>query len=212
MAKEKSNNIMIFIIVSVILVFATWFLTYTYTLNQSPPLQGEVLNFFEEYSVSLNNIHVASSIARLASINLNQLNDYTQEDYYYIFAEEFVNVGKTYATDAKKHLQKTKIKLEKIQDSAPNDFFKEDVLNRIEQTNLLIIYASQVYTLLDYAQQQLYEINYGSEIKANEYWKKYNDLIPEFNDNLKKLSDTQQRIDLYWDQDWYPIFQETESI
>jgi hypothetical protein len=133
-------------------------------------------------------------------------------EYYYEFAAPIADLGKEQATQSKDYLNRAKNKLENIKDKAPSEFYKEDVSNRIEQTNALIIYSNQLYLLLDYAKQQTYEINYGSKPKATEYWQKSNTIIPEFNANLKKLSDIQNKIDIAWDQDWYPAFQESASL
>jgi hypothetical protein len=72
----------------------------------------------------------------------------------------------------------------------------------------LIVYSNQTYSLSDYAKQELYEINYGSQTNATDLWNKYNALVIEFNNNLKPLSDVQNKIDISWDQDWYPTLQE----
>lgn len=227
MEKKTPQNIIFFTIVVILLVGATYFITSIYlnssyqtqisNINQTYQtqinfIQEQNLNFFKEYSVALNNIHIASSYSDLANVNLNKLNEYTAPNgtgYVYEFAVLFADLGKEQATKSKDYLTKAKTKLGKIKDSAPNEFFKEEISGRIEQVNLLIIYADQSYNLLDYAKQQLYEVNYGSQTKATEYWDKYNTLIPESNANLKKLSDIQNKIDIQWDQDWYPTFQDS---
>jgi len=212
MAKEKSKNLAIFIAVAVILVLATGFLTYSYTLNQSLSSQESTLNFFKEYSVVLNNIHVASGLFDIANLNLDAGNSYTKTgEYYYEFAIPYFDTGKEQVLDAKELLNKAKSKLQNPQTNAPNSFFESDVKDRIEQVDALISVSNDLYSLLDYQKQQLYEVNYGSESKATEYYNKYNALVPEFNNRLKKLSEIQNRIDLKWDQDWYPTFQETAT-
>ncbi|MCX6710127.1 MAG: hypothetical protein NTV63_04230 [Candidatus Woesearchaeota archaeon] len=209
MAKEKSKNLAIFIAVAVVLVLATGFLTYSYTLNQSSSSQENTLNFFKEYSIALNNIHVASGLDVEANLNLDAGNSYTEtEEYYYEFAIPYYDTGKEQVLDAKELLNKAKSKLQNLQSNAPNSFFQSDVEDRIEQVDALISVSNDLYSLLDYQKQQLYEVNYGSESKATEYNNKYNALVPEFNNRLKKLSEIQNRIDLNWDQDWYPTFQE----
>jgi exonuclease VII small subunit len=212
MAKEKSKNLAIFIAVAVILVLATGFLTYSYTLNQSSSSQESTLNFFKEYSVALNNIHVASGLFDIANLNLDAGNSYIETgEYYYEFAIPYFDTGKEQVLDAKELLNKAKSKLQNLQTNAPNSFFESDIKDRIEQVDALISVSNDLYSLLDYQKQQLYEVNYGSESKATEYHNKYNALVTEFNDRLKKLSEIQNRIDLNWDQDWYPTFQETAT-
>jgi hypothetical protein len=222
---KNKQQIALFIILAILLIAGTYFVTSFYLDNQVN-LQKEQcnsqvnsinskneqnINFFREYSIALNNIHVGTSYTDIARVNLHKLNDYVSSNdtrYIYIFAEDIANLGKEQATESKDYLIKAKNKLETIKNNAPNNFFKEDVSNRIEQTDALITYADQTYNLLDYSIKQLYEINYGSKSTATEYWNKYNALILELNSNLKKLSDIQNRIDLNWDQDWYPTFQE----
>jgi len=210
MAKEKSKNLAIFIAVAIILVLVTGFLTYSYTLNQSASSQEKTLNFFKEYSIALNNIHVASGLFDIASLNLNAGNSYVETgEYYYEFAIDYYDTGKEQVLDAKELLNKANSKLQNLQTNAPNSFFESDVKDRIEQVDALISVSNYLYSLLDYQKQQLYEVNYGSKSKATEYYNKYNALVPEFNNKLKRLSEIQNRIDLNWDQDWYPTFQET---
>ena len=226
MENKKSLKIVSFTAAAILLVVATYFAASFY-LNgsyqkhissidqayqaQISSIQEQNLNFFKDYSVALNDIHRGSSYGDLASINLNRLNDYTtpkSTGYVYSYASNLADLGKGQAAKAKEYLAKSKSKLEAIKNSAPNNFFKEDVSNRIEQANYLIIYADQYYTLLDYTKQQLYEINYGSQAKAAEYLNKYNSLVLDVNVNLKKLSDIQNKIDVQWSQEWYPTFQE----
>ncbi len=109
--------------------------------------------------------------------------------------------------DGKELANKAKTKLQKILNNPPNLFFQKDVENRIEQTAVLINVLDVHYQMIDYAVKELYEVNYGSDAKADEYFDKYNDLIPRYNDLLQDFSDVNNRIDLEWDQDWYVEFQ-----
>jgi len=209
MVKEKSKSYFIFVIVAIILVLTTYFLTSYYTKNS----QEQNIIFFKEYSIALNNINIALGDLSLAIGNLDTGNYYIQtKEYYYDSAVIYYDVGKEQVLDAKELINKAKTKLQTLKDNAPNSFFQEDVNNRIEQTDALILVGNSLYSLLDYERQQLYEINYGSETKATEYYNKYTALIPLYNNHLKILSDVQNKIDLYWDQDWYVTFQETSSI
>lgn len=177
--------------------------------------QNQNLNFLNDYSIALIDIHVASGYADMANVNLDYLKDYTSPNgtgqgvYVYASAARIADGGKDQATKAKDYLTKARSKLQAIADSAPNAFFKEDIANRINQTDILTTYANQVYNLLEYYEQELYQVNYGSNTNAMEFLNKYNALVPQFNSNLKELSDLQNKIDLQWDQDWYPSFQES---
>jgi hypothetical protein len=221
MGKKNPQKIIFLIVLAILLIAVTYFATSSYLNNlykkqisgitqQNQDQQAKNINFFKEYSIALNDIASGSSDTDFANVNLDKLNDYASPNgtgYIYELAVPFADLGKDQATKSKDYLVKAKAKLEGIKNNAPNDFFKEDVSNRMEQTDLLIIYANQTYNLLDYEKQELYEINYGSQTKATEYWNKYNALIIEFNSNLKQLSDVQNKIDMKWDQDWYPTFQ-----
>ncbi|MFH1849246.1 MAG: hypothetical protein ABH879_03590 [archaeon] len=169
--------------------------------------------FLREYSIATNNIHVASSYFELGSTNLNTGNFYVlTEGYYYEVAISFYEAGKRPVLDAKELLTKAIVKLENIEEDAPNSFFKEDVKNRIEQARLLLASCDNLYSLLDYEGQHLYEVNFGTAAKATEYFNRYNSVVTDYNSNLKTLSDIQNKIDLNWDQDWYPTFQEESVI
>lgn len=213
MEKKKSKKLIFLVIIGILFIIATYFITSFYLNNQTKIQNEKNINFFKEYTIALNNIYVGSSYIALANINLEKFNGYISDDegYYYDFAEPLASLGKEQATKSKDYLTKAKTKLEAIKDKAPNEFFKEEVSMRIEQTNALILNSNQIYSLLDYAKQQLYEINYGSKSKATEYHVKYNSLIEEVNTNLKNLSDIQNKIDLYWDQDWYVTFQSSSE-
>ncbi len=223
MMNKKKSVLLTYIIIGLILIVGTYFITsYMNTKeinliqekhkNEMGSLHESNLQFLKEYSIALNNIHMSIALLDLAIVNKDNVISYTDSNgqgYIYETAKSIINLGKDQSMDAQDYLTKAKIRLEGIKDKAPNDFFKEDISNRLEQIDLLLVFATQTYSLLDYTSQQLYEINYGTETKATEYYNKYNDLIPRYNSNLKKLSDIQNKIDLQWDQDWYPTFQES---
>lgn len=205
MKRGKSVNKFVLIFGAIALIVLTSFITYYYSGKSTT----ESLDFFKEYSIALNNIYVGLSYSDFANLNLQKLEDYTKPNgtgYLYKSAEPIADAGMAQAVKSKDYLIRAKTKLEGIKDSAKNNFFNEDISNRIEETGLLMNYAAQIYNLLNYTKQELYEINYGSKAKADEYLKKTNNLIPEFNSNLDKLSGILHKIDLAWDQDWYPNF------
>lgn len=164
----------------------------------------EIIDFFAEYSIALNNIHIALSYFGTASYNLEMANWYIEtSDYYYEYAKDYFDEGKDQILDAKQLLSKARSKLELIEDSVPSKFFGKDIENRIEQINIMILTIDDLYYLLDNRFEQMYEITYGTELKALEHLDGYNERIIEYNSNLQKLSDIQNHIDLEWDQDWY---------
>ncbi len=178
--------------------------------NQLNSQKINVTNFFKDYSIALNNIYSGKIYIQLSDENLNNVQDAvsnTSTGYYYSDAKEILEFGKEKALEAKDFFTRAKIKLQNIQDTAPNDLFETDVSNRIEQCNVLIAYSEHEFLFNDYEEKILYELNYGSEINQTNYENKYDALIPIFNSNLKNLSDIQNRIDLAWDQDWYGLYQ-----
>lgn len=161
-------------------------------------------DFIEEYTISIINIQTAISNLELANGNLLFGNWYTStEEYYYEDGESYFLTCKEQVNDAKELVNKAKSKLEKIKEKAPNEFFADDVEYRLEQISTLAAILNIYNNLCDYSNSQLYEINYGSEEKAEEYFNEYNEQIPVLNSNFESLSEVQNQIDLHWDQDWY---------
>ena len=166
------------------------------------------IEFFRKYSIALNNIHVAFQYLDLAKATFDIVNDYVLSgEYYYDGATPLYDGAIEYVLDAKELTIKAKTGLQKILNDAPNQFFREDVENRIEQATILIGVSDIFHQQINYIINELYEINYGSEAKADEYLDKANDLIPRYNSLLKDLSEVSNKIDLEWDQDWYDEFQ-----
>ncbi len=232
----KTNNkklYSIFVIVLIVSILATFFLTNQFHIskfkiyqseiqvqidkesdeiqtlqNQIKAIKEENSDFIKEYAITLNNIHVAMTYLGLADTNLGSGNSYTiSGEYYYDLAIPFYDGGKDQVLKAKQWLDKANIKLKSIENKTPSSFYKEDVINRIGQVDSLLLVDYSLYSLLDYQGQQIYEVNYGSESKATEYFNKYNNLIPDYNSGLKQASVVSDKIDLQWDHDWYESFQ-----
>ena len=166
------------------------------------------IDFFNDYVVAVNDYHVADSYFDLANVNLDNGIWYSgTEGYYYEFAIDYLEIARGQLTDAKELLAHSKVRLESIRDKAPNQFYKDEVQNRIEQNEIMFSIINKYYSLVDYMDKQLYEVNYGSEAEATRYFNMYNELIVESNEDLASLSDISQGIDLAWDQDWYVLFE-----
>lgn len=174
----------------------------------------DIISFFMEYNIAIMNIQMAREYLATSQANLDIGVDYIlSEEYTYVDAENIFDEGKEQTLKANEYLTKSIKKLEKIKENTPNSFFKQDIENRIKQTNLLISISDDYYLLLDYLIKELYEVNYGSSLKAKEYNNKYNDLIPKIDSTLNELSAVQSDIDLEWDQDWFPSYRSTpESV
>ncbi len=181
----------------------------TLNLSKEQKINTDTVDFLKDYSITLVHIHRAISYLGLSNLNLQAGDDYVYSgEYNYVDAERIYDKGKEYALDSKELLIKAKRKLREIEDKAPNSFFKQEIKNRVDHINELLSNADILYSMIDYAERSTYEINYGTESKSIEYDKNYNDLIPKYNSNLKKLSDIENIIDLEWDQDWYSTFKE----
>ena len=168
-----------------------------------------LISFFTEYSIALNDIYVGKEYVSLASTNLDIANDYTLRDYTYFDAKRIYDAGKTNALDGKELLIKAESRLKKIQNNSPTLFYEEEIENRLEQIRLWILVEEKTYLLIDYMDKQIYEINYGDEDKSTKYFNMYNNLIPKLNEDMEDLSNVQNNIDLAWDKDWYVSFQKS---
>ncbi len=195
------------ILIGIILVISIGFNIYLFEDNKEDNIE-----FFNDYIIGINDYNEASFQFDLARLNLKYGNDYTEEaeGYYYEFAVDYYDKGKEQINNAKEFLQHSKKQLNGIKDNAPNTFYDIEIENRLKQINLLLSLSNKVYSLLDYMDKQLYEINYGSETEATRYYNMYNDMIIEMNEELYTLSDVSQEIDLSWDQNWYPLLERTE--
>ncbi len=201
MANKLKKKIKIIVLI-VLFIISIGFNIYLYNFSLKDDTE-----FFNNYVIAINDYHVADSYFELAVINLENANWYTETDYYYDTAINYIDLGKDQTGEAKQLLLHAKSKLDILKDIPPNEFYREEINNRIEQTDILLDLNNQYYLLLDYMSKSLYEINYGSETEATRYHLLYNDLIPEINENMQKLSDISQEIDLAWDEDWYVLFE-----
>ncbi len=207
--KETKSPKLIISILAVLLVVSIASSIYLYASRPSPEDHTE---FFNDYIIAVNDYHTASSFHDLAGANLDTVNWYTQtEDYYQDTAINYITTGKDQSGDCKELLLHAENKLNNLKDNAPNEFYNTEINNRIEQAKILSELCDQTLQLLEYTRLQLEEINYGSETEAIRYYNLYGDLIPEFNENLKNLSDISQEIDLAWDQDWYVLFEDVDE-
>jgi tetratricopeptide (TPR) repeat protein len=221
----KNQHWIFWIIILILAIFLTYVISSQISVskyNSELDLQKiscqsdktKLTDFLREYSVALNDIYIGNSYLELSMSNFQRAEEYVlnnETPYVYEYAVSFFDTVKEQSTKSKDFLDKAKNKLESIRDKSQNELFSSDVENRIEQINLLTALSVQYYNLGDYKKQELYEVNLGSQSKATEYFNKANALIPEINSNLKQLSDVQNKIDLQWDKDWYPTFQESPT-
>lgn len=179
------------------------------TENNNLKKEGEnLISFFTEYAIALNDIYIGRDKISLASTNLDVANDYTLGAYTHFDAKRIYDTGKTYALDGKELLIKADVRLKKIQNNSPTLFYEEEIDNRLEQIRLWILFEEKTYLLIDYMSKHIYEVNYGDKDKATKYFNMYNNLVPKLNKDMKDLSDVQNKIDLVWDKDWYVTFPE----
>jgi len=200
MKKEKLVILLVISIIFIIALFGFIFPSQKHTENT------QVEKEIKEYIIAINNINLAYSSIGEADIYHNIANKYTQSsDYYYEEVTDMYKYAKEKILKSQETLKKSKLKLKEIEPKFKDDFLKEEIKNRIEQTDALYTFSDNLYLLIDYSEKMLYEVNYGSEEKAEEYLKIYNSLVPTYNHNLYKLSEINNKIDILWNQDWYEI-------
>jgi len=179
------------------------------TLNQTHITEITALEetnneFLTDYSIALNNIHIGTEDIDLGSANRGFGRFYANLGYYY--AEDLLSyfvLGGDQILEGKERLTKAKAKLQQIEGDAPNEFFKEDVADRLEQVDVLLEYADNSYKLSDYYGDYIYAIQYGTTAEVDMHLDKFSDVIDDYNDNLDEIKEIQSKIDVHWDQDWY---------
>lgn len=201
MTRNKEGDKATIIVLIVLLIISLGFNIYLFGDSKNSNV-----DFFNNYVIAVNDYHIANSYFDLGVTNLDTGIWYIEtEDYYYESAVDYLSVAKEQLTETKAFLIHSEAKLKNIENTAPDQFYKKEIQNRIEQNEIMLSLTNKYYLLVDYMDKQLYEINYGSEIEATRYFNMYNDLIIEVNEDLYALSDISQEIDLAWDQDWYPL-------
>lgn len=201
MTRNKEGDKATIIVLIVLLIISLGFNIYLFGDSKNSNV-----DFFNNYVIAVNDYHIANSYFDLGVTNLDTGIWYIEtEDYYYESAVDYLSVAKEQLTETKAFLIHSEAKLKNIENKAPDQFYKKEIQNRIEQNEIMLSLTNKYYLLVDYMDKQLYEINYGSEIEATRYFNMYNDLIIEVNEDLYALSDISQEIDLAWDQDWYPL-------
>lgn len=162
------------------------------------------IQFITKYSIALINMHVAREDIGLAVLNLDLGRYYTETDYFYEVARTYYETGIQQNTKARGFLLRAKKELQDIQNNTPNNFFRKDVQNRIRHSNALLEYQGHLAKMLEYTNEELYQTNFGSEDKAAENLKKYNQEIVPYNAVLEKITEIETGIELEWSQEWYP--------
>lgn len=166
--------------------------------------ENNIINFLREYSVVLNNIYTAQKYSKFAYWNYQAWISYTtKNNWVYSTAKVYTTTGQGEINDAKDLLSKALTKLEVIKNKAPNKFYSKEIENRIFQVKQELTVCNNIYHLLDYSDKNLYESYYGAPKKANEYSKKLDEAIAEYNTNIKSTNFINEEIDNYWAQNWY---------
>lgn len=170
-------------------------------------LAEETVDFFDDYIVAVNNYHTAQGYYDLATANL-QFGDYyvLGRDYYYQGAAAFYDQAKTQIKDGDQFLAQAKSRLQRTEGREANEFYSADVKNRLTQIEVMMDASEKLYKLVDYKSVELYEVNYGSDERANEYFNKSNELVGELNAAFEELSVVSNEIDVAWGENWYPSY------
>ena len=164
-------------------------------------LSEEHLTFFQDYSIAMEDINLASSYYTTAANNLDIGNEYVQSgEYNYESALVYLDEGTAQLKTAETSLDEAKAKLSALDGKAPHAFFEVELDNRQDQADALILIVEDMNLLLSYSKQELYEINYGSKDKADAFRKLYNSVLPTLGSDLEKLAQLQADIDAHWSQ------------
>jgi hypothetical protein len=165
--------------------------------------------FFEDYSIALNDLWRADLLLTLGLANELVASDYTlRPDYDYYGAQNLYDSSKSQLKESEGVYKKAQNKLMQIKDEAPSEFFREDINMRLKYVNLRVEVAEKAYVWVNLWSEYLSELNLGSALKADDLYRKANGIaLSEFNDVLEQSTDASNAIDLHWDQDWYGEFQ-----
>ena len=245
MKRTNNNTYLIFAIILVISILATFFFTNQFHItkfneytdkvepqlnerseqitnltSQKEILQSEIntlknenIEFLNEYSIALNNINLAYGQITLSNGNMilgNYDSSLIGYDVYNTLA--YFDIGKQQALDGKVLLEKAKGKLKRLEDIAPNTFFEEEVKNRLNQTESMLDVSNNLFWLSYYLTEEINEVNFGTESRAKANLNDYNDMVPYYNENLAKMNDINNKIDLIWDKEWYPNYKGTSLL
>jgi len=201
MGKIKLTSKILPAILLALLLLSLGFNAYTYKYGYHSQIEKNI-DFFTNYIIALKNYNMADFKFYDARLSLDYGNNYlrSEEGYFYEVAVGYYDEGKEHINNAKGYLQSSKNKLNEIRFSSPNGFYEREIKNRLKQVDSLLSLSNKLYFLLDYADKQLYEVNYGSETKAIEYSNRYKDLIIEVNDQILDFNSLSEEIDLAWHQ------------
>lgn len=200
------NKKILIIIFSAILIIAICFAGYAFYKEK------KTTEFLDGFVLSLNHLSQGDAYLTLSSQNYILGNEYVYSgSYYYEYAKDYYDEGKEDALKSEDYYEKAENKLIEIKDKNPSKFYLDEVENRIEQARYGINLSKIYYSLNDYSDKSTYEINYGSKTKSLEYTDKANTLINESNIYVEQLNKVYQKIDLAWEQDWYPSFEKSTA-
>ncbi len=166
--------------------------------------QGQ-LDFFKSYSSALTDIHTAYGYYYSASASFDAGDTYsTVDNYDYETLMNFWDDTRDEAAIAQDYLTDATTKLNKIKSSSPDDFFSQDIEYRLQQAEYLSTTCDELGQMAENLEYEVYEVNYGTEEAAQEYFDTYNELVTSYNEGLTSLSEVEKIIDSYWKADWYP--------
>lgn len=166
--------------------------------------QGET--FTKEYTIATNYIDKGIYDYKITEVNYRYLIDYIDtEEYYYDEVAGYMDGDLIDYKSDLEHLEVSIINLKELKTPFYNSkFWNKEIELRIIHTELLIDLISKDIEIIDTTEEELYEINYGSELKAGQL---HNDLISRFDEQELILEDYEEiinRIDIHWEENFYP--------
>ena len=164
------------------------------------------MEFFESYTIATNYIDSVIQTHKIVEINYGYYNVYThqEEGYYYDSASTYLDSSLSMLEKTKEKLEKSDYRLKFVQELSPNEFYDKEINLRSEQVNILMEVSIKRIELITLSNEVLYEINFGSQEKADEMTKEINDLIEEMNKDIEGSIEIMKEIDVHWSEDWYP--------
>lgn len=200
----KQKEIILYTFLSLFIIFSIVLSLFLYDKIQEVKLTKENNEkFIKDYTIATNYIDSVIYTQKIAEINFKQYTDYTFSEYgyEYIYASTYLDNSYEMLDESIEQLRKSRKILENL---SYNEFFNGEIQLRLKQIDLLTNLSKKRMDMIDYSKKELYEINYGSESKAEEINKKNNEMIESFNIDIENSIELDKEIDIYWKEDFYP--------
>ncbi|OIO21781.1 hypothetical protein AUJ17_01205 [Candidatus Micrarchaeota archaeon CG1_02_47_40] len=124
--------------------------------------------------------------------------------YDYSSAYDAFTTIKDWSNKARKNYLSAQERLTGIQNQTQDKQLRQDIQDRLELIRILLEQNTHTYNQANYRQLELMEINEGgSTTNSEEYNKKLNEDIVQYNLNVPAYINAREKIDVNWGQDWH---------